>query len=211
MRSVWDDREPLLREYAKLGLSLSDMARRFRANKRHVRQAILERDIPYQRFSQAGPNNPAWRGGLTVEKSRYILVYMPDHPQANRHGQIRQHRLVAEHNLGRPLVHGEVVHHRDGNPLNNDPANVAVFASNSDHLRHELTGKCPHWSDAGKHHLQLLLSRRDKAGRLLPIRDLLTATGDPPLTKRNPSRKSLGTNRPGPSGTESQPTQDRQA
>lgn len=34
------------------------------------------------------------------------------------------HRVVAEQKLGRPLRPGEVVHHLDGNPRNNDPQNL---------------------------------------------------------------------------------------
>ncbi|MBQ1361514.1 MAG: HNH endonuclease, partial [Oscillospiraceae bacterium] len=43
------------------------------------------------------------------------------------------HRIVAEQILGRALLPGEVVHHIDGNKRNNDPANLMVFASQSEH------------------------------------------------------------------------------
>jgi hypothetical protein len=45
---------------------------------------------------------------------------------------IRQHRRVMEEVLGRPLTSEEIVHHRDGNKLNNDPTNLAVV-SRSEH------------------------------------------------------------------------------
>lgn len=36
--------------------------------------------------------------------------------------------------LGRPLVKGECVHHIDRNRKNNDPSNLMVFASHSEHM-----------------------------------------------------------------------------
>ncbi len=44
-----------------------------------------------------------------------------------------EHRVVAELMLGRPLKPGEVVHHIDGDKRNNDPKNLMVFGSQSEH------------------------------------------------------------------------------
>lgn len=46
------------------------------------------------------------------------------------------HRVVAEQKLGRKLKKNEVVHHIDGNRRNNDPDNLMVFSSSSDHMRY---------------------------------------------------------------------------
>ena len=48
-----------------------------------------------------------------------------------------EHRLLAEELLGRPLLSGEVVHHRDGDGTNNDPSNLVVLPSQAHHAHLE--------------------------------------------------------------------------
>lgn len=71
----------------------------------------------------------------------YIEIYMPQHPNARSNGTILEHRYVAEQKLGRLLKNTEVVHHIDENRKNNNPENLIVFKTNSDHSRFHKTGK----------------------------------------------------------------------
>ena len=59
---------------------------------------------------------------------------------------VPEHRAVAEAKLGRALHPGEVVHHIDRNPHNNDPGNLMVMKSASEHakLHHREDGH-PRW------------------------------------------------------------------
>ena len=82
-----------------------------------------------------GSNNPAWRGGETYHTKGYIYQYAPDHPAASN-GYVLQHRLVAEEKLGRYLLLEEVVHHKDGNKVNNHPDNIEVFEDQRNHTLH---------------------------------------------------------------------------
>lgn len=47
----------------------------------------------------------------------------------------REHRVIMERILGRKLTANEVVHHIDGNKLNNDPANLQVM-TRAEHINH---------------------------------------------------------------------------
>ncbi|WP_240738561.1 HNH endonuclease [Deinococcus fonticola] len=51
--------------------------------------------------------------------------------------RVLRHRWVAEEALGRPLLPREVVHHRDGNSLNNDLDNLIVLPSQRVHAHAE--------------------------------------------------------------------------
>lgn len=116
------------REIAEyLGVSLPTVERalrQLRVRSKRGRGAPLER-------------NYFWRGGQRTDRDRYVMVKVPDHPHATKDGYVRQHRLVMEKVLGRYLLPTEEVHHKDGDPTNNDPSNLLVFASHADHLRYE--------------------------------------------------------------------------
>lgn len=56
-----------------------------------------------------------------------------------------EHRAAAEAMLGRPLRPGEVVHHRDGDKLNNDPMNLEVLPSQSEHVKTQRRDKRGRW------------------------------------------------------------------
>ena len=72
----------------------------------------------------------------------YRYVYAPDSSGAAKTGSytgyVYEHRLVMEKVLGRGLTRVETIHHKDFNPLNNNPDNLIVL-SNADHaLLHKL-------------------------------------------------------------------------
>ena len=60
-----------------------------------------------------------------------------------------QHRVVAEQMIGRALLPGEIVHHKDGNKKNNHPSNLQVMTA-SEHAKH--------------HFPEMMAARKIKAG-----------------------------------------------
>lgn len=53
----------------------------------------------------------------------------------SRTGQRMARKFIEEH-IGRELRPGEVIHHRDGNCMNNSLDNLILFSSHSEHMKH---------------------------------------------------------------------------
>lgn len=54
--------------------------------------------------------------------------------------QVAEHRHLMALHLGRDLLPGEVVHHKDGNPANNAIDNLCLMPSQSDHIKAHARG-----------------------------------------------------------------------
>lgn len=81
--------------------------------------------------------------GHIVTHNGYKMVPAPgDHPNADSKGYIREHRLVMEQKLGRYLEPHEVVHHKDGDKLNNDPENLELTTLSEHTGEHARAGDC---------------------------------------------------------------------
>lgn len=74
-----------------------------------------------------GPLNPRWKGGRRKTDAGYVIMWRPDHPAANSHGYVFEHRLVMEGRLGRPLCADEIVHHRNGVKDDNRLENLELW------------------------------------------------------------------------------------
>ena len=69
----------------------------------------------------------------------YPVIYDPQHPRAKANGYVREHIVIMERLLGRPLKDGEVIHHINEDKTDNSTENLMLFASHSEHMKH-------HWA-----------------------------------------------------------------
>jgi hypothetical protein len=64
----------------------------------------------------------------------YRYVRLPKHRLAQGNGRVREHRLIAERKIGRPLTSSDIVHHLNGDKTDNRPENLRVL-TRSEHSR----------------------------------------------------------------------------
>lgn len=76
----------------------------------------------------SGNRNPNWRGGRTIHRKGYRMVRVTDHPRQSG-GYVFEHILVMEEMLGRYLLPGENVHHKNGVRDDNSKENLELWVT----------------------------------------------------------------------------------
>jgi len=192
------------------GKSLTQMAAAVGTNVTQVKMFLGRRGIQKKFVTMKyGEDHYAWKGRL-IDKDGYVLIHVKNHPCNRKHtNYIFEHRLVMEKHIGRYLLQNEVVHHIDGNKQNNSIENLQLFSNNADHLKHELTGRCPNWSEDGKARIREGAHRR-KQRRLASTPMTLEAYARRCIEK-SLLKAETQTVQPSLLDTEHQPTPDHSA
>lgn len=93
----------------------------------------------------SGENNSRWKGGRHITTYGYIQINKPDYPNADSRGRVWEHRYVMEQKLGRLLEKWELIHHKNGNKMDNKPENLEIF-TRSEHARLHMDEERRQWS-----------------------------------------------------------------
>lgn len=101
-----------------------------------------------QKSPRYGPNNPAWKGGITFKRNKgnyigpkYVRCPADLLLMARADGYVMEHRLVMARWVRRPLTRTEVVHHLDHTTRNNQRPNLELWPDNQSHKAAE-HGRC---------------------------------------------------------------------
>jgi len=166
--------------YEKDGLTMQQIGDRLGESAKLIWKIAKKKGWQTRRTGpKSGAGHPDWKGGRIVDKSGYVLLHIPEHPNSNSNGYVREHRVVMETVIGRLLTKDEVVHHKNDDKSDNRPENLHLFATNGEHLAETLAGKCPQWSEQGAANIRQVWAEMRRGGA--NYRKLRRARGDKEL------------------------------
>lgn len=121
--STWDDAtvQHMVARH-KQGFSLKEIALEFASSAPSISKVLTAAGVVLERKAM-GAKHGQWRGGRFVSKGYVYVQVLADSPFAsmrNHSGYVLEHRLVMAQHLGRPLLRGETVHHKNNNDTQNN-------------------------------------------------------------------------------------------
>lgn len=112
-------------EYACLRCGKTVVRPRCHVDSGKHRGKFCSRDCTYAYWREHPDEHPSFRNKVAfaerIDSQGYVWVYVPGR------GRMRQHHVVMEKVLGRPLEPWETVHHKNGNRADNRPENLELW------------------------------------------------------------------------------------
>lgn len=137
MRGIMKDyqNKEILEATYKQFNSMKKTADFFGVSKKLILNYMKKFDIPRREW-KAKPKAPdTYHKGYIITWNGYKKVKAPEgHPNKDKDGYVREHILIAEKQLGRYLEKDEVVHHINGDKLDNRIENLQVLTK-AEHRR----------------------------------------------------------------------------
>lgn len=109
--------------------------RQYHLGRKHSKETLEK--LSAAKTGKKGIKSNAYKNGRHLGNG-YVLVLVGDHPRKSKNGYVYEHHLVMEKSIGRFLKDGEVVHHKDGNKMNNSIENLKLFPSQSEHMAYHV-------------------------------------------------------------------------
>ena len=81
----------------------------------------------------SGENHWNWKGGRFINNQGYVIIRNRYHPNADKNGNVSEHRLEMEKKIGRLLDKTEVVHHINEDKRDNRIENLMLFKNRKAH------------------------------------------------------------------------------
>ena len=138
---LYRNKEWLNKAYQKDQLTQQEIANLTNTTKTNIRNWMKKFNIPRRNPQEArslesykkkmmGENNPFWGKGKNGKGVRitgkYRYIYMPSRKKYSYNNYFLEHHMVAEKALGRYMKTGEIIHHINGNSLDNRNCNLLI-------------------------------------------------------------------------------------
>ncbi len=126
IKKQYREHDFLFNEYKVKKKSIKQIRREYGWGINTIKRWLRLHEIPIR--SCDDPIVRKQKGGFRLKKQRrnngYQYIYFPEHPNAGSSGFISEHRLRASKMLGRELTKQDIIHHIDGDRLNNEELNL---------------------------------------------------------------------------------------
>lgn len=145
-----DIKKEKVEEMYKVGLSTTEIAKKFNCTPHTIRHRLVETKTKSRKAKEyieimrlrnkiwSREKHPNWKGGRTDNGQGYMMIMEKNHPRANSGGYVMEHILIWEKIYNKKLPKDWVIHHLNGLRNDNRPENL-IAMKRSEHI-HQAEG-----------------------------------------------------------------------